>query len=62
MKDHGKPTVQVELTNNTKGLRGVAGIKVMPGQSVVLTDEQLQLVKQNPAAMAWVKNGDLSLG
>ena len=27
-----------------------------------LTDEQVKLVKSNPAAMSWVKNGDLSLG
>lgn len=49
------------LTNNTKGLRHVAGVKVLPGKSVTLSAEQLKSVESNPVAMAWVKNGDLSL-
>lgn len=49
------------LTNNTKGLRHVAGVKVLPGKSVKLSAEQLKSVEANPVAMAWVKSGDLSL-
>ena len=49
------------LTNNTKGLRHVAGVKVLPGKSVKLSDEQLKAVEANPVAMAWIDSGDLSL-
>lgn len=49
------------LTNNTKGLRHVAGVKVLPGQNVELSPEQVKQVEANEVAMAWVKSGDLSL-
>ena len=50
-----------KLTNNTKGLRGVAGIKVLPGETVEVTREQVVLINKNPCAMSWVKCGDLTL-
>lgn len=49
------------LTNNTKGLRGVCGHKLLPGKSVELSREEVVKVNANPCAMAWVKSGDLSL-
>ena len=49
------------LTNNTKGLRHVAGVKILPGKSVTLSAEQLKLVEANPVAMAWVESKDLTL-
>lgn len=49
------------LTNNTKGLRHVAGVKILPGQSITLTADQLKQVQANTVALAWVKSGDLSL-
>lgn len=49
------------LTNNTKGLRHVAGFKVLPGKSVTLDAEQVKKVEANPVAVAWIKSGDLSL-
>lgn len=49
------------LTNNTKGLRHVVGFKVLPGKSVELTAEQVELVMDNPVAKAWIEAGDLSL-
>lgn len=63
-KDEQEVEVEVEvhkLTNNTKGLRGVAGIKILPGESVELTREQVEMVNKNPCAMDWIKSGDLSL-
>ena len=50
-----------KLTNNTKGLRGVAGIKILPGKSVEVTREQVEMINKNPCAMAWIKQGDLTL-
>lgn len=49
------------LKNNTKGLRHVAGVKVLPGKSVELDADQLQSVKANAIAMAWINSGELSL-
>lgn len=49
------------LENNTKGLRHVAGVKVLPGKSVELSADQLKAVQANKVAMAWVKCGDLTL-
>lgn len=49
------------LTNKTKGLRHVAGVKILPGQSVELNAEQLKAVEANPVAMAWIEKGDLKL-
>ena len=51
------------LTNNTKGLRRVAGVKVLPGKSVELTPEQLKLVEdpKNVVVQAWIKSGDISV-
>lgn len=49
------------LKNNTKGLRHVAGVKVLPGSSVELSSDQLKAVQANEVAMAWIDNGDLSL-
>lgn len=49
------------LKNNTKGLRHVAGVKVMPSAEVELSPEQLEAVKSNTVAMAWIEAGDLSL-
>lgn len=60
MAEAAKSAAKV-LTNNTKGLRHVAGVKVLPGKSVELTADQLKLVEANEIAMAWVKSGDLSL-
>lgn len=54
-------TKEKSLTNNTKGLRYVAGFKVLPGKSVTLDADQLKVLEANPVAMAWIKNGDLSL-
>lgn len=60
MAEAAKTATKV-LTNNTKGLRHVAGVKVLPGKSVELTADQLKLVEANEIAMAWIKSGDLSL-
>lgn len=49
------------LKNNTKGLRHVAGVKILPGKSVPLSAEQLKAIKANKVAMAWVSSGDLTL-
>lgn len=49
------------LTNNTVGLRHVAGVKVLPGKSVDIDSDQEKAIKANPVAVAWIENGDLSL-
>lgn len=49
------------LTNNTKGLRHVAGFKILPGKSVELTADQVKVVQANNVAVAWIESGDLSL-
>ncbi len=51
----------MKLKNNTKGLRHVAGVKVLPGKSVELSPAQLKAVNENPVALAWIKSGDLTL-
>ncbi len=56
-----KKATTATLTNNTKGLRGVCGHKLLPGKSVELSREEVVKVNANPCAMAWVKSGDLSL-
>lgn len=50
-----------KITNNTKGLRHVVGIKLLPGKSVEITREQVVDINKNPCAMAWIKQGDLTL-
>lgn len=50
-----------KLTNNTKGLRSINGIRVLPGKSVDVTREQVVAINKNPCAMAWIASGDFSL-
>lgn len=49
------------LTNNTKGLRHVVGLKVLPGKSVAVDAAAEKLIKANPVAVAWIESGDLTL-
>ena len=60
-----KPTVKSTsaktLTNNTKGLRHIAGVKVLPGKTVTLTDAQEKSVNANKVALAWIEKGDFTL-
>ena len=49
------------LVNNTKGLRGVCGHKLLPGKAVEVSREQVAQINKNPVAMAWIECGDLSL-
>jgi hypothetical protein len=60
-KDKAVEAKPKTLTNNTKGLRHVVGIKVLPGQTVDITEQQLNLIDANPVAKDWVESGDLSL-
>lgn len=53
------------LTNNTKGLRYVAGVRVFPGKdhAVELTDEQFKAVTdpKNKVVQAWIQRGDIEV-